>query len=91
MFAEDLREAFRQGAAALQCELELITSPWPFALGTIRADIALWHGDGDRLIPASASLHIAGVIPDAKIHLCRGEGHFLVLERWDEVVRWLVA
>ena len=91
MFANDLREAFRQGTAALQRELEVITSPWPFELGKICADIALWHGDEDRLIPPSGALHIARSIPGSRIHLCRGEGHFLALDRWDEIVRWLVA
>jgi hypothetical protein len=43
------------------------------------------------MIHASASRHFAGAIEGARLHVCPGEGHFMVFERWADIVRWLVA
>jgi pimeloyl-ACP methyl ester carboxylesterase len=90
MFAEDLHEAFRQGTHAFFEDLGLIARPWQLPLAAVRSEIAFWHGDDDRMIPVSASRHLASAISGATLHVCRGEGHFMVFERWPEILRWLV-
>lgn len=91
MFAEDLREAFAQGTAAFAQDLALIAAPWPFDLVRIASPLALWHGDEDWIVPHAAAEAVARAVPAAQLHLVGGGGHFLALERWHEILRWLAA
>lgn len=90
MFAEDLAEAFAQSAAAFTRDLALIASGWGFDLGAVRSPVKLWHGTEDRAIPAGAAQAIAARVRGAKLSLLPGEGHFLVFERWPEILAWLL-
>jgi pimeloyl-ACP methyl ester carboxylesterase len=90
MFAEDMSEAFAQSGAAMAQDLTLIASRWDFDPGAIRAPLGLWHGTEDRIVPVAAAQALAASVPHAELHLLRGEGHFLVFERWPEILGWLV-
>lgn len=89
MFARDLREAFRQGTSAMLQDLTLMTRPWMLPLSAVRVPLGLWHGEADRIVPPSASASIAAAIPSARVHLLRGEGHFMIFDRWAEILDWL--
>jgi pimeloyl-ACP methyl ester carboxylesterase len=91
MFSEDLHEAFRQGPAAMVEDLAILARPWRLDLSAVRAPVSFWHGEDDRMIPASASRHLAAAIPGAALHPLPGEGHFMVCLRWPQVLRWLVG
>ena len=91
MLAQDLREAFRQGAGALVDDLALYARPWALAWDNVACPVALWHGGDDRMIPLSASRALADAIPGARLHALPGEGHFLVLDRWPEICAWLAG
>jgi pimeloyl-ACP methyl ester carboxylesterase len=90
MFAEDLAEAFAQSAAAFTRDLALIAGDWGFDLAAVRSPVKLWHGTEDRAIPAAAAQAIAMRVRGAELSLLPGEGHFLVFERWREIVAWLL-
>jgi pimeloyl-ACP methyl ester carboxylesterase len=90
MLAEDLSEAFAQSSRAFAEDLALIASPWGFDLGKIGAPLALWHGIEDRIVPAAASRTLAARLPHAELRLLPGEGHFFMLERWREILGWLM-
>ena len=49
-------------------------------LGGIRAPTLVLVGDDDPLIPVSNALLIASRLPDARVLVCEGEGHFLLLD-----------
>jgi pimeloyl-ACP methyl ester carboxylesterase len=90
MLAQDLREAFRQGAGALVDDLALLARPWGLPWERVACPLALWHGEDDWMIPAAASRALERAIPGAQAHYLPGEGHFLVLDRWPEICAWLV-
>jgi len=90
MFVEDLREAFAQSSGALVQDLAVIAAPWPFDPAQIRSPVALWHGDEDRMIPRAGAEALARAVAGAELHLIAGAGHFLVFDRWREIVAWLV-
>jgi pimeloyl-ACP methyl ester carboxylesterase len=90
MFAEDMSEAFAQSGAAMAEDMALVASRWDFDPGVIRAPLALWHGTEDRIVPLSAAQALAESVPRAELQVLRGEGHFLVFERWAEILGWLV-
>lgn len=89
MLARDLAEAFRQGAGAMLHDLVLEARSWSLPLAAIRAPVALWHGEADRMIPPSATRALAAAVPHAEVHLLPGEGHFFVFDRWGEILDWL--
>jgi len=91
MLTRDLSEAFRQGAGGMLTDLTLLASAWDIPFSDVRASCALWHGERDRLVPASASVHLARELPGSQLTLLPGAGHFFVLERWPEILRWLVS
>ena len=90
MFVEDMSEAFAQSGGAMNDDLALVASPWGFDPGTIRAPLALWHGSEDRIVPAPAAQATAARVPAAELRLLPSEGHFLVFERWREILGWLL-
>ena len=90
MFAEDLAEAFAQSSHAFVRDLALIAGDWGFDLGAVRSPVRLWHGMEDRAVPAAAAQAIAARVRGAQITLLPGEGHFLVFERWREILGWLL-
>ena len=89
MFAQDYQAAFAQGVRAFSEDLAILAAPWGFAPGAIAVPLALWHGDADRMVPASASRVLAAAIPGAEARFHPGEGHFMVFDRWAEVLAWL--
>jgi pimeloyl-ACP methyl ester carboxylesterase len=90
MFAEDMREAFAQSGQAMADDLALIALPWGFDAGLIRAPLGIWHGTEDRIVPLAAAQAVAENVPRAELHVLPGEGHFLVFERWREILGWLM-
>ena len=90
MLVRDLREAFRQGAGGLVRDLALLGSDWNLPLSRVRAPCALWHGERDRVVPASASARLAQEIPGSRLTLLPDAGHFFVLEHWPRILEWLL-
>lgn len=86
-FAENLREAFRQGTRALDEDLRLYTQPWDFDLEDISAPVRWWHGEDDRIVPIRHVRQEIIALSDVTPSYQRGEGHFLVLEHVEEILR----
>ncbi len=91
MFAADLREAFWQGTRAFLDDLALIAKPWQLPLAAITSPIGLWQGKDDTIVPSSAAQRLADLLPGAMLNLYAGEGHLLVLDRWREILGWLLG
>ena len=74
--AENLREAFCQGADAPLQDIHLYQSSWGFELAGIRKHIHLWHGNADRVVPCSHSEFVHAQLADAELSILPNEGHF---------------
>jgi pimeloyl-ACP methyl ester carboxylesterase len=90
MFAQDYQASFAQGIEPMVEDLTLLASPWGFVPGAPPCPVAFWHGDADRMVPASASDALAAAIPGAELHRLPGEGHFAVFDQWADVLGWLM-
>ena len=90
MFTEDMNEAFARSGSAMAEELALVATRWDFDPAAVRAPLCLWHGTEDRIVPVSAARVIAARVPAAQTKIVPGEGHFLVFERWREILEWLM-
>jgi len=86
-FAENLRQAFVQGTRGIDEDLRLYTQRWDFALEDVRAPVYWWHGEDDRIVPVRHVREEIVALPDVRVTYYPGEGHFMVLEHVDEVLR----
>lgn len=86
--AASLPEAFRQGARASARDIHLYQQPWGFSLAGIGMEIHFWHGTADPIVPASHSEYVAGCLPNARLSLVPGAGHFsLPVLHAEEILR----
>lgn len=91
VFKEDLAEAMRQGVKGAVQDNALYSRPWGFPLGEIKAPVHIWQGELDRNVPVEHARRLAAAIPGSTLHLLPGEGHLLVIDRIEEILRTLVG
>jgi pimeloyl-ACP methyl ester carboxylesterase len=84
-------EAFRQGGRGVVQEASLIARPWGFDPGTIAPPVLIWHGDADTHVPVALARAVAARIPECRLEVYPGEGHFIVPRHWDEILAALLA
>ena len=84
-------EATRAGLRGFAHEIALFARPWGFPLEGIRIPVLLWHGEEDTSTPVSMARYVESAIPDCRAVYFPGEGHMLLLSRWEEIVAELVA
>ena len=76
MFTADLEVVMAGGVRGIMQDLALFTRPWAFSLRDIHVPIRLWHGTADPVIPLAHSEHLAALVPDSRLFLLPGLGHF---------------
>ena len=72
-------EAFRRGSWGVAQDLRVLTQPWGFDLGSIKAPASIRHGNVDTTVPLQHARLYAEAIPGAQLHIHPGHGHFSIL------------
>jgi pimeloyl-ACP methyl ester carboxylesterase len=63
--------------------------PWGFSLNEIRAQVFLWHGEKDVVVPAAMGHYLADNIPGCKARFYPEDGHFsLPFTRLSEILKF---
>lgn len=83
---QNFQLALRQGARGVYRDFELLTSPWGFSLEELQGGPAFFHGDNDKLVPASVARHNQRTIKDSSLREFTGRGHFMAFEITREIV-----
>jgi pimeloyl-ACP methyl ester carboxylesterase len=78
-FLTNYLEAFRRGSWGVAQDLRVLTQPWGFDLGCIKAPASIRHGDVDTTVPLQHARRYAEAIPGARLHIHPGHGHFSIL------------
>ena len=65
--------------------------PWGFGLGDVSCPVHVWQGGDDHLVPPSWAVRLADGLPRATVRVLEGEGHFLLLNHGEQVLRELAA
>jgi pimeloyl-ACP methyl ester carboxylesterase len=86
-FIEDYRRASSTSALAAAQDFALFATDWGFRLEDIAVPVDIWQGDDDRNVPVSHGRLQAARIPGSRLHECSGEGHLLVIDRLEEILR----
>lgn len=87
--AEEMAAAAADGLADHEGVVEEYRAwvrPWGFALSDIAAPADIWIGSEDHLVPPAWADVLADGMRAATVHRIEGEGHFLLLNRADEVL-----
>ena len=88
---DELAEAFRQGIGGPVYDGFLDSRAWGFDPAEIPLQVWLWHGEHDTLAPVDEARSLARAIPNCRSTFYPGEGHLLIFEREEEILRALVA
>jgi pimeloyl-ACP methyl ester carboxylesterase len=81
-----VREGVRQGSAGDQTDSLAAWTPWGFSANDIRQPVHLWWGEADLDTPRTGLDYLAATIPHASLVTYPGEGHFLPISRWGELL-----
>jgi pimeloyl-ACP methyl ester carboxylesterase/uncharacterized protein (DUF952 family) len=91
LYYDDLPEAFRQGSAGPAQELALFARSWGFRLEDIRMPVRLYQGEIDNVVPVAMGRYQAEAIPECQATFYPNEGHLLVVDRIEEIIRALLG
>jgi pimeloyl-ACP methyl ester carboxylesterase len=86
-FMQDLRSPSGTTAQAAAQDFALFVRDWGFRLQDVSVPTHVWHGDVDKNVPYSHGVFMAQRIPGAEFHACPGEGHLLVVDHLEEILR----
>jgi hypothetical protein len=82
-----LRQIFRLGSQGEVTEVAPVGEPWGFRLEDIAMAVHLWDGDQISLIPPTHARYLVEALPSSYRSICPGEGHLLLVDRMDELLR----
>jgi pimeloyl-ACP methyl ester carboxylesterase len=74
-------------AVGLVEDLETLGGPWGFKPSDVKTPVVMWQGSEDTLTPAIRSARLATELPNVKVKLFPGEGHFLIYRHEAELLR----
>jgi len=67
-------------------DMAICMRDWEFDLHEIEMPVQIWQGDLDRNVPVSHGHRQVEAIPRATLHLCPGEGHWLLVDHMSEIL-----
>lgn len=82
----DMREAFRGGTHGVISDIAALSRPWNFAVDAITAPLDIWHGDQDITAPLRMAQQLHRALPHARLHTVPDAGHFLIVDRWYQIL-----
>jgi pimeloyl-ACP methyl ester carboxylesterase len=66
-------------------------SEWGFSPAEVQAEVHLWHGAGDPLVPVEHALQLAIALPRCRIFIDADEGHHFFRSRLKTILATLVS
>jgi len=79
---ESFREGLGRGITGAVADARVYACPWGFDPGTIAVPTVIWHGTLDTQVPVAAAHTYARLIPQSKMYIVGGEGHFSLVVRY---------
>jgi pimeloyl-ACP methyl ester carboxylesterase len=81
-----LREGLRPGIDGAQQDLRLMCAPWGLALQEIDVPAVLWQGSDDAIVPPGAAYRLAEMLPNCRLDVIQGGGHYWVFNQFERVL-----
>ena len=86
VFADTMREAFRQGTSGGGWDNVSWIGEWDIDLSAIRCPVLLWYGSDDRFAPPAHGLWLSRNLPQARLVLRDGEGHLGIYDHLGDML-----
>jgi pimeloyl-ACP methyl ester carboxylesterase len=90
-YANDMREAFRQGVRGPADDAILLYQDWGFNLEEIAIPVHIFHGQEDKFAPYSFAEYLHHTIPQTTLHAYPQEGHLFLYKLFDEIFEQVLA
>jgi pimeloyl-ACP methyl ester carboxylesterase len=84
-YAEDVKEAFRQGVRGPADDAIILYRDWGFELGEIDVTVHMFHGAQDQFAPFSHAEYLHKQIPQSRLYKYPEEGHLFLVKLFGEV------
>ena len=81
-----LREGLRSGIGGARQDLRLFCAPWGLPLDDIDVPTVLWQGSDDTIVPPGAAYHLAETLPNCRLDVIQGGGHYWVFGQFERVL-----
>lgn len=82
-------EGLRNGSSGPVIDMNLFARKWEFEAKTITGEVQVWLGNEDRNVPVPAAVALGNAMPNSKVTLTNGQGHFWISKDLDVVLKWL--
>ena len=81
-----LREGLRPGIAGARQDLRLFCAPWGMKLEELDVPAVIWQGSDDTIVPPAAAYHLAETLPNCRLDVMQGGGHYWVFGEFHRVL-----
>jgi pimeloyl-ACP methyl ester carboxylesterase len=81
-----LREGLRPGIEGARQDLRLFCAPWGLKLEDIDVPSIVWQGSDDAIVPPGAAYHLAETLPNCRLDVIQGGGHYWVFAQFERVL-----
>ena len=81
-----LREGLRPGIGGARQDLRLFCAPWGLKLEEIDVPAVVWQGSDDAIVPPGAAYHLAETLPNCRLDVIQGGGHYWVFAQFERVL-----
>ncbi|MGH6866218.1 MAG: alpha/beta fold hydrolase [Methyloceanibacter sp.] len=81
-----IREGLRPGIGGALQDLRLFCGVWNLPLAEIDVPAALWQGGDDTIVPPDAACHLACELPNCRLDVIQGVGHYWVFGQFGRML-----
>ena len=81
-----LKEGLREGIKGARQDLRLFCAPWGFRLEEIDVPAVVWQGSDDPIVPPSAAYLLAETLPNCRLDVVQGAGHYWIFGQFERVL-----
>jgi pimeloyl-ACP methyl ester carboxylesterase len=86
-----LREGLRPGIDGARQDLRLFCAPWGLQLTEIDVPTVIWQGSDDPIVPPGGAYHLAETLPNCRLDVIQGGGHYWVFGQFERVLDAVAA
>ncbi len=81
-----LREGLRSGIDGARQDLRLFCAPWGLPLQETDVPAIVWQGSDDAIVPPGGAYHLAETLPNCRLDVIQGGGHYWVFGQFERVL-----